>query len=353
MKKTPMRYLAQTVAFVLAGVICFGEVKTDASRADKEIEIPQDTQLEDFGGVLELDSYTLYEYTEHGVREFYYDATGSMYRSKETMTYEIDGCQARKIYDVRPSVTKATANIYTYRYLEDKTLCYMDKYEKGKFEYGRGWVWDADGRERMDVRYDSQGGIESVDCSYYDEEGRLAYEFGDMSDVGQRAMKKAQIHSYEYQGDHTVFGYVQDGKNDERKVCYRKDEIHGDVLLEAEFDEHDLESLEWYSYDNEGRVLYKINIYHHWEDEHIGLELTHYLYDEEGRCTESYLYDVKGDLFVEDEGEYSVHRRGFSAIYNGGEFPEDIVVYSAWAEPVFILCDLETGAVWDMDMGEE
>ncbi len=351
MKRKAMRYLAKTVALVLAGVFCFGELETNAAKGDAVVNIPENRALGEFEDSLVLSTYTTYFYTDNGSCKYSYDEAGELYYSKEEMIYEIDGCKVKKIYEIRPSATEAIAYLYTYRYLEDKTLGYMDKYDHGVYEYGRGWVWDKDGREQLDVQYDTEGNIKSVDCSYYDEEGRLAYEFSDLSGLEERIMDASPMRSYQYSGDYTVYGYTQEWVNGEKKACSRKDEMDGKVLLEAEYAD-ELNDMYWYSYDDEGKLLYEIVCMPQWDAEYYEVELTHYLYDDQGRCKESYSYQVVGDLVVQDTGLYSGEYRCFVAIFGDREYPTDIMAESTDTEPAVILFDLHTGEFWDMDMGE-
>lgn len=350
MKKKAIRYLAGTVAMVLVGVFCFGELETDATK--DVVNIPENRELDEFEDSLVLNSYTTYSYTDNGSCEYRYRETGILYYSREEMIYEIDGCTVKKIYEVRPSATEAIANLYTYRYLDDKTLGYMDKYNHGVYEYGRGWVWDKDGREQLDVQYDAEGNVESVDCSYYDEEGRLAYEFSDLPNMEENSMNAADISSYQYKGDYTVFGYIQGGISGEKKICSRKDEMDGKVLLEAECTGKNLDELTWYSYDEEGKLLYEVVTRQQWGEEYNEIEFTHYLYDEQGRCKESYTYQVVGDINVQDTGLYSGEYRSYAALFDGKDFPTDIIIESSDTEPVVIWFDLHSGEFLDMGMGE-
>lgn len=351
MKRTQITFWARTFALVLAGVTCFGGLEANADKAERMIEIPENTQIEDFGDSLVLKGYTVYDYTENGSGKYSYDELGELYYSKDEVIYEEDGYRVKKIYEVRPGGTDANAFLYTYRYLEDKTLCYMDKYDHGNYEYGRGWVWDADGREVLAAKYDAEGNVKSVDCSYYDEEGRLAYEYSDLSGVEKRIMDAAPVRSYQYRGDYTVYGYTQEWANGDKQLCYRKDETDGKVLLEAEYTD-ELDDMYWYSYDDEGKLLYEIVCRPQWGAEYYEVELTHYLYDEQGRCKESYSYDVKEDLIIDDTGMYSGGYRYFAAIFDEMEFPIDIIVESADTESLFIHFDLYSGEFLDMDMGE-
>lgn len=351
MKRAQIRFLAKTVALVLAGVTCFGGLEANADKAENMIEIPENTQIGDLAESLVLNSYTMYDYSENGSEKYSYLYTGELYYSKEERIYEEDGYRVKKIYEVRPSGTYADAILYTYRYLEDKTLCYMDKYDHGNHEYGKGWVWDADGREVLAVKYDTEGNVKSVDCSYYDEEGRLAYEFSDLSGVEKHIMDASPMRSYQYSGDYTVYGYTQEWANGEKQLCYRKDEMDGKILLEAEYAD-ELDDMYWYSYDEEGKLVYEIATIPQLGEEYSEVELTHYLYDEQGRCKESYSYQVVGDLFIQDTGLYSGEYRSFAALFGDREYPTDIIVESNDTEPVVIWFDTHTGDFLDMDMGE-
>ncbi|MBE5865702.1 MAG: hypothetical protein E7292_05725 [Lachnospiraceae bacterium] len=351
MKKNAMRYWAKTVALVLAGVTCLGGLEANADKAQRVIEIPENTQIENLCDTLVLKNYTVYDYTESGSGKYSYDENGELYYSKDEVIYEEDGYRVKKIYEVRPGGTYANAFLYTYRYLDDKTLGYMDKYDHGNYEYGMGWVWDADGREVLAVKYDEQGNIKSADCSYYDAEGRLAFEYSDLSGVEKRNMDAAPVRSYQYRGDYTVYGYTQEHANATAENCYRKDEIDGKALLEAEYTD-ELDNLYWYSYDEEGKLLYEVICRPQWDADCYEVELIHYLYDEQGRCKESYCYDVKSGLFVQDNGLYSGGYRNFVAVFDDGGYPTDIIAESNDTEPVVVWFDLHTGEFIDMDMGE-
>lgn len=353
MNKRRMSYMLKTVALVMAGVIGLCGLETDAAQADEFIEIPEDTRIEEIQNSLELQTYTLYTYDGDVVGQFYYGESGELYRSVETMEYVVDDkYKVKKIWDIRPYDAYADIRLYTYRYLEDKTLCYMDFYENGLFQYGAGWAWDAEGKEQLYVKYDSDMNMESVECSYYDEEGRIAYELSGLSDLEDADLDETEIHSYEYDKDWTVIGYVQNGKNGVKEPNYLKEAIDQDTLLEANYTRGAMDELVWNSYDEEGRLVYKISVETAWKQVYSQANLVHYVYDDQGRIKAEYSYDVVDDISVQDTGIYSDQHRSFSLTMNRDKYPEWIVSDCSLTDKVVVQYDNVTGAFLDITMGD-
>ncbi len=351
------------LAMVTAGVLCFGVLSVNATEERPEgaepeveevIEFPKDDAIKGMEESLDLIAYCVYTYDDKGneVGDYRYGSDGELYYYTKVMENEAkDGCLTKRVWEERTYATFDRTSVYTYRYMDDLTACYMDKYENGKFDYGRGWVWNADGKQELYVKYDTNRQMESVKCSYYDEEGRLAYSFSGLPDFDGFHADETTVYSYEYGENGIVRGYCRTG--DEKVSCYLKEEAEGNVLLEASYTEEEISDLEWFIYDEEGRALWKVTVELDYEEVYSEVDLEHYIYDEEGRCVAAYTYNIIGDITLKDTGLYSDRKRGFSVLYDGREYPYSMEFQDGVTGSTYVKYHGTTGTLWDTNLGEK
>ncbi len=351
------------LAMVTAGILCLGvlpvsatEERPDGAEPEVEevIEFPKDDAINGMEESLDLIGYFVYTYDEEGneVGDYRYGADGEMYYyTKVFENKEKDGYRIKRVWEERPYATFDRISVYTYRYMDDLTACYMDKYENGEFDYGRGWVWNADGKQELYVKYDADRQMESANCSYYDEEGRLAYSFSGLPDFDAFNTDETSIYSYEYDEKGIVRGYCR--TKDEIEPCYLKEETEGNILLEASYSEDEISDLEWFIYDEEGRVLWKVMVEPAYKEDYSEADLEHYIYDEEGRCVAAYTYNIIGDITLKDNGLYSDRGREFSVLYGGREYPYSIEFQDKVTGSTYVKYHDTTGALLETNLGEK
>ena len=243
--------------------------------------------------------------------------------------------------------------LYTYRYLDDKTICYMDRYKNGSFAYGRGLVWSTDGTAKLSVKYDANREIESTECTYYDEEGRQAYVLSGLSALDAIDWNEASIYSYEYAENGVMTGYVQTGKQDSKTPWCRQEVVDGQVLLEMEYTENTIDDLIWYAYDKAGNVIYEVSVGLDARKEYSEAYLIHYVYDEQGNCVAQYDYDIVDDIEIDNKESVADSDRSLKVVLGESGYLEKIVSECSLTDNVVVQYDSVSGAFDKLVVGDE
>jgi len=354
MKKRRMNPVAGTIGLLMAGVLTLGVIESDATTVNDHIVIPGDPQMVAYGDALELDMFTTYTNSGDLRGQFSYGPDGKLYHSVETLEYEDEeGYKVKKVWNVSTSKATAELYLYTYRNEGNETFCYMDKYKNGMFDYGSSWVNSQDGDTQFYVKYDSAGNVKKMECTYYDEEGRPAYILSGMTDLEKIDWNETDIFSYEYCENGVACGYIQKGQTGERVPCYRKEVSENQIMLEMEYTASSVETLDWYMYDKDGRILYKISVSPAWNKEYSEINLEHYLYSGSSMLMAKYIYDVQGDILIQNTGSNMDAERSFQACFGKSGYPIEIIAQNSATDTIMIRYNKATGAMEKIIMGEE